>query len=203
MMVTKEKRMRGVIGQVLEHQWQESWIWEELYTCNDGRPSGQVIWSTNVFLVVIAPASSTQPGFQHRVGAYATRIIFLCPPLLLHLKLLLSMFTQLQPHRALLCFTNPPGSFPPQNLYAHHAICLDTPRLPPTSFSHTWLFLITQICTQMSSLHRCPLDCLPLTSHPSSISSSCFTSFIFQLSRFTYVFLHVHITYFLYIFYLY
>ena len=172
MMMLRRKGWGGVTGQVLEHQWQESRIWGELYTCNDGRPSGQVIWSTNVFLAFIAPASSTQPGFQHRIGAYATQgIIFPCPPLLLHLKLLLSMFTQLQPHQALLCFPNPPGSFPPQNLYTHHAICPDTPKLSPTSFSHTWLFLITQICTQMSSLHRC-------LTWPSTFNITCQLNFI-------------------------
>ena len=45
----------------------ESWIWEELHTCNDGRLSGQAIWSTNVFYLSLesqhpAPslASSTE-----------------------------------------------------------------------------------------------------------------------------------------------
>jgi len=59
-----------MIGQVLEvweHQWWESWIWAELHTCNDGRLSGQAIWSTNVFYWSLEPqhpapslASSTE-----------------------------------------------------------------------------------------------------------------------------------------------
>lgn len=90
-----------------------------------------------VLLVFRTPASSTQPGFQHRVGAYAMQGVILSHLLLLfHLKLLPSIFTQLQPTGRLWCFSQIHQALSNLRIYMLTMLSVWTPPGYPQPLSH-------------------------------------------------------------------
>lgn len=165
-MVTKEKRMDGVMERVLDIWRHQSWVKRSFTHARRG-DSGHLIWSTNVFNWSespqhlghsMAPRTELAPILltrEDKVPAYVSYFIS-------------NYYAPCSPSSNHIGFHCIPQTHQPWYGFRAHGLLLsipllsyihlDTPTSPSTNSSHVCLFLLTHISAQMLPLHQFLVD---------------------------------------------